>query len=348
MRQTCLPVRQIIFCVILNYNNMKSFITILFVMFFFQKASSQHHNQSEPWVSTYSIVAYDSITGDMGVAVQSHWFSVGSIVLWGEAGVGVVATQSLVNPAFGPQGLALLKTGLNAEAVVQALVESDEGRDFRQLAVLDNNGLAKAYTGAKCIEDAGHIEGNGYSVQANMMANSKVWSAMAKAYENGTGSLAEKLVAALDAAQQAGGDIRGKQSAALLVVSGKATGKIWEDRKVDLRIEDHPDPVQEMKRLLKVHQAYQFMNAGDVAMEHGDVAAAQQAYANAQQLFPENIEMKYWNAVNLANAGRMEEALPIFKSIFTQNEDWRTLTARLVKPGILVVSEEDLKRIIKG
>ncbi len=322
------------------------FIHIIMAIAITPSIYSQQTTSGQPWVHTYSIVAYDSISGDMGVAVQSHWFSVGSIVLWGEAGVGVVATQSLVNPAFGPQGIALLKTGLDAAAVVEALVKSDEGRDFRQLAVLDNKGLAKAYTGQRCIADAGHIEGNSYSVQANMMLNDDVVPAMAKAYEQAKGTLAEKLMAALEGAQKAGGDIRGKQSAALLVVSGKPSGKIWEDRKVDLRVEDHPTPVQEMKRLLKLHSAYQYMNAGDVAMEHGDMEGAQTAYAKAQQLFPENLEMQYWNAINLANAGQLDEALPLFKSIFQKDENWRKLTKRLVKPGLLTIGEANLNKIL--
>ncbi len=259
-----------------------------------------------------------------------------------------MATQSLVNPAFGPQGLALLKTGLEAETVLEALVKSDDGRDLRQLAILDNKGNAKAYTGRKCIADAGQIEGDGYSVQANMMANDQVWKAMAKAYESAEGSLSERLVAALEGAQKAGGDIRGKQSAALLVVSKEATGRVWEDRKVDLRVEDHPTPVEELKRLLKLHKAYQFMNAGDVAMEKGDVAGAQAAYAKAQKLFPEHQEMQFWNAVNLVNAGKIEEAMPMFKKLFELNENWRLLAERLTIPGLLTTeNDEDLKRILK-
>ena len=211
----------------------------------------------QPLVSTYSIVAFDPETGDMGVAVQSHWFSVGSIVTWGEAGVGVIATQSLANPAFGPQGLALLRTGLDAKTVLEALINSDEGRDVRQLAVIDAKGNAASYTGKKCIQAAGHHIGKNYAVQANLMEKASVWPAMAKAFEQSKGSLAERMVAALHAAQAEGGDIRGKQSAAILVVRGKPTGNVWQDRLVDLRVEDHPTPVQELKRLLKNTQGIQ-------------------------------------------------------------------------------------------
>lgn len=321
-------------------------MTLSLLLAFFG-ARSQTPYGKEPLAHTYSIVAYDSISGDMGVAVQSHWFSVGSIVLWGEAGVGAIATQSLVNPAFGPQGLALMKTGLEAEATLEALIASDEGRDIRQLAVVDSKGNVKAHTGSKCIEDAGHIEGKGYSVQANMMKNNKVWGAMSKAYENSTGSLAERMLVALEAAENAGGDIRGKQSAAILVVRKEATGKPWVDRKVDLRVEDHATPVKELKRLLKLHQAYNHMNEGDVAMEEGDVEAALDSYGAAEALVPDNLEMKYWHAISLVNAGKVKEALPIFKNIFAKNEDWRTLTSRLIKPGFLTVDEKTLELILE-
>ncbi len=326
---------------------MKAIILTLSVLLSLVSLKAQTPYGDQPLAHTYSIVAYDSITGDMGVAVQSHWFSVGSLVLWGEAGVGAIATQSLVNPAFGPQGLALLKTGLDAEQTLNALVASDEGREVRQLAVVDSKGKAKAYTGAKCIADAGHIEGKGYTVQANMMKNDKVWGAMSEAYENAEGSLAERLMAALEAAQAVGGDIRGKQSAALLVVSGKSTGQVWADRKVDLRVEDHKTPVKELRRLLQLHKAYNYMNEGDLAMEHGDIDGALKSYGSAQELNPDNLEMKYWHAISLTNAGKIEDALPMFKKIFAENADWRTLTERLIKPGFLVVDEKTLERILK-
>jgi len=236
---------------------------------------------------------------------------------------------------------------LDAEATLNVLIASDEGRDVRQLAVVDSKGNVKAHTGAKCIEDAGHIEGKGYSVQANMMKNDKIWGAMSDAYENSSGSLAERMLIALEAAQDAGGDIRGKQSAAILVVKKEASGKPWVDRKVDLRVEDHATPVKELQRLLKLHQAYNHMNDGDVAMEHGDVDAALTSYGSAEALVPDNLEMKYWHAVSLVNAGKVKEALPMFKNIFAKNEDWRTLTSRLIKPGFLVVDEKTLELILE-
>jgi uncharacterized Ntn-hydrolase superfamily protein len=295
---------------------------------------------------TYSIVARDPETGEMGVAVQSHWFSVGALCPWAEAGVGAIATQSFVNVSFGPRGLAMLAEGKTAPEVVQALIEADEGREVRQLAVVDAQGNVAAHTGSGCIAAAGHRVGAGYSAQANMMLNGEVWTAMAAAYEASQGPLAERLVAGLEGAQRAGGDIRGRQSAALIVVCAQPTGHSWEDRLVDLRVEDHGTPVAEIKRLLRVHRAYEHMNHGDLALEAGDVEGALAAYRTAQEMFPDNLEMRYWHAISLANLGRVDEALPMLAAIFAQDPNWRTLTGRLPAVGLLDVSEANLARIV--
>ncbi len=322
-------------------------ILFLFSIFTVQSFLAQSPIGKEPLAHTYSIVARDEITGEMGVAVQSHWFSVGTLVAWGEAGVGVVATQSFINPAFGPEGLTLMKEGKSAQEVLEFLIKNDDGRDVRQLAILDKNGNSAAYTGSRCIPFAGHIEGVNYSVQANLMESETVWGAMEKAFlETKNFPLAERLVAALEAAQAEGGDIRGKQSAAILVVRGESTGKIWEDRLVDLRIDDHANPIKEMKRLLKVHRAYEHMNKGDLEVEHGNIENAVKEYGAAEKMFPDNLEMKFWHAVTLANAGEMDVALPLFREVFTKNKKWHTLTPRLIKPKLLIVSESDLKTII--
>ena len=301
---------------------------------------------STPFAHTYSIVAVDTVTGEIGAAVQSHWFSVGSIVIWAEAGVGAVATQSFVNPSFGPRGLSLLKSGMTSQQAVNSLLETDDGRDVRQLAIIDARGNAATHTGKGCIPDAGHITRKNYSIQANMMLNNRVWPAMEKAFLDAKGPLAERLVAALEAAQAQGGDIRGKQSAALLVVRGKSTGNIWEDRLVDLRVEDHAEPVQEIKRLLRMHRAYDHMNAGDLAIEHNDEAGALREYGAAMDMFPENLEMKYWTAVSLVNMNRMSEALPMFKDVFSKDKNWRLLTSRLQPKGLLKVSPQQLREIL--
>lgn len=301
---------------------------------------------NNPLAHTYSIVARDTVTGEMGVAVQSHWYSVGTIVSWGEAGVGVIATQSFVNPSFGPRGLELLKQGLTAQQVLKLLIEADEGRDVRQVAILDVKGNVAAHTGKKCIEDAGHIVGNNYSVQANMMLNDKIWPAMSNSIENSEGPLAERLLLALEAAEEAGGDIRGKQSAAILVVKPKSSGQVWLDRKVDIRIDDNPEPLKELRRTLKVHTAYEHMNSGDLAIEHNDMDLAMKEYSAAEEMFPDNEEMKYWHAVTLANIGKVDESLPLFKEVFLKNNNWVTLTPRLIKSQLLTVSENELKKIL--
>jgi len=322
---------------------MKSIMLLLLIIPVF--IGSQTYN-GEPLTHTFSIVARDAETGEIGVAVQSHWFSVGSIVSWAEAGVGAVATQSLVNVSFGPRALTLLKDGKTPDEAARILLDSDEGSAFRQLAIINAEGRVAAHTGTKCIADADHITGEGYSVQANMMLNKKIVPAMAEAYENSKGPLAERMMAALQAAQDAGGDIRGQQSAAILVVRGEATGDIWKDRLIDLRVEDHPEAVNELARVLKVFRAYEHMNNGDLAIEHGDEEKALQEYGAAQKMFPDNIEMKYWTAVSLVNIGKVDEALPVFKDIFTEDKNWRTLTKRIVTNGMLTTDEETLEKIL--
>jgi uncharacterized Ntn-hydrolase superfamily protein len=327
---------------------MKTFGLLLIALFIFSNGLSfaQTFYSDNPLVATYSIVARDPETGEMGVAVQSHWFSVGSIVSWGEAGVGVVATQSFVNPAFGPNGLELLKSGMTASEVVDKLIAEDEGRDVRQLAIMDVNGNVKSYTGKNCIPGAGNIVGENYSVQANLMLNDKVPGAMSKAFEESKGPLAERLMAALFAAEKVGGDIRGKQSAAILVVKGKSTGKVWEDRLIDLRVEDDPYPLDKLDRLLKIHRAYGHMNAGDLAVEHGDMELAMKEYAAAEKMFPDNEEMKFWHATTLVNNSDLEGSLPLFKAVFEKNENWKILTPRLVPIGLLNVNKEQLQKIL--
>jgi uncharacterized Ntn-hydrolase superfamily protein len=327
---------------------MKLSAVLLFILFFnINSFSQQVYSKKEPFAHTYSIVARDTITGDMGVAVQSHWFSVGSLVAWGKAGVGVVATQSFINPSFGPRGLSLLENGLSPKLAMQTLLDLDEGRDVRQLAILDVQGNVHAYTGKNCIEAAGHIVGDNFSVQANLMEKNTVWPAMAEAFKNSKGSLAERMLIAMEAAQNEGGDIRGKQSVAILVVKAKSSGNAWEDKVVDLRVEDSENPLKEMRRLLTIHKAYEYMNQGDLAVETGNNVLAKEHYMNAQKLNPDNLEMKYWYAVTLANNGDLVEANSIFKEIFKQNSNWRTLTPRLVKAKLLVVSDSELQEILK-
>ena len=296
---------------------------------------------------TYSIVARDPDTGEMGVAVQSHWFSVGSVVAWAAAGAGAVATQSMVNPLFGPLGLELLRNGRTAAETVAELIAADEHREVRQLAVVDGSGRTAAFTGDRCIPQCGHLAGNGFSVQANMMTSGEVWPSMARAFERAEGPLAERMVAALEAAETEGGDFRGRQSAALLVVRGEPTGNVWKDRLIDLRVEDHNDPVAELRRLLKVHRAYESMNEGDLALERGDMAAAMELYGSARRLCPDNEEMMFWHAAMLANNDRWEEALPLFAGSFSRNPRWRDAVPDLARLGHLRMTPEQVEKVLK-
>ena len=299
-------------------------------------------------VATYSIVARDPDTGEMGVAVQSHWFSVGPIVPWAKAGVGAVATQSLVDPSYGPLGLELMRTGRSATAALKSLLAGDEGRAVRQVAMIDAAGNVATHTGDRCIAEAGHVtdEENQFSVQANLMLGEEVWPAMAEAYRKTTGDLADRMLAALEAAQNVGGDIRGKQSAAILIVAAESTGKPWIDRRFDLRIEDHPHPVRELKRLVQLQRAYLHMNAGDLAMEHADFDKASEEYAAAESLAPQIVEIPFWHAVTLANSGKVEQALPIFAQVFEREPIWAQLVPRLVSSKLLPDDNEVIKAIL--
>ena len=300
-----------------------------------------------PLAHTFSIVARDASTGEIGVAVQSHWFSVGSVVTWAEAGVGAVATQSFVDPAYGPRGLELMRKGVRAPAALEQLVAADRQRDGRQVAMIDNAGRVSAYTGKSAIAAAGHQLGSGFSVQANLMANGKVWPAMAAAFERTKGDLAERLLAALEAGQAAGGDIRGKQSAALLIVKAKSTGRPWAgaDRTFDLRVDDHADPIRELRRLVRLQRAYAHANRGDELMTEKKVDEALREYAAASKLAPEIVELPFWHAVTLASIGREAEAVPIFKAVFAKEPIWAELLTRLPASGLFPNDPALLERI---
>jgi uncharacterized Ntn-hydrolase superfamily protein len=297
-------------------------------------------------VHTFSIVARDPATGEFGVAVQSHWFSVGPIVAWAEAGVGAVATQSFVDPSYGKNGLELMRGGKSAPETLKELLAKDEAREVRQVAMIDSQGRVDAWTGKNDIQAAGHIVGKNFSVQANLMLNDKVWPAMARAFESEKGDLAERMLAALDAAQLAGGDIRGRQSAALVVVTGKPTGQAWKDRTFDVRVDDSPEPLKELRRLVRLQRAYNHMNAGDLAVEKKDNEGALREYSAAEKLVPNNAEMIYWHAVALVNMGRVDESLPLFRKVFAMDRNWIKLTPRLPKSGLLPDDPALIKRIV--
>ncbi|SOE23976.1 Uncharacterized conserved protein, Ntn-hydrolase superfamily [Spirosomataceae bacterium TFI 002] len=323
-----------------------------YFLFFFLIVSSlqaQFFKTNDGLAHTFSIVAIDKETGEMGVAVQSHWFSVGNVVAWAKGGVGAIATQSFVNKSFGPRGLELIAQGKTANETLTELLSSDESREVRQVAIVDNRGNIAVHTGKKCVDFAGHISGKDFSVQSNMMLTDQVPEAMAQVFENSRGlPLAERMLKALEAAQGVGGDIRGKQSAAIRVVKLESTGEPWnDDFVVDLRVDDHQDPISEISRLLKVHRAYEYMNEGDLQVEYGNMDNAMTAYNAAMQMFPNNLEMKYWTAITLANNGQVSKAVNMLQKVYKKDKNWRELTKRLPKVGLLTVSDSDLKQILK-
>lgn len=311
-----------------------------------QAAAQSAEQDARRPVHTYSIVARDPRTGELGVAAQSHWFAAGTVIGWAEAGIGAVATQSFVDPNYGRLGLDLMRAGRSAPDALKSLLAGDDGRDVRQVAMIDAEGKVATHTGAKNIAEAGHRVGRDYSVQANMMLSDQVWPAMARAFEAATGDLADRMMAALDAAQAAGGDIRGKQSAVLILVKAKSSGKPWQDRVFDLRVDDSPEPLKEMRRLITLQRAYNHMNAGDLALEHNDHEGALRAYSAASRLVPDNAEMIYWHAVALVNMGRVDGALPMFRKVFAMDGNWATLTARLPRSGLLPDDDKLIERIV--
>lgn len=305
---------------------------------------------SERPVATYSIVARDPATGQMGVAVQSHWFSVGPIVPWAESGVGAVATQSFVDPLYGPLGLEMMRSGRAAPEALRALVTTDPDSAVRQVAMIDTAGNVAVHTGNRCVFAAGHHTGRQYSVQANLMDKPTVWGAMARAYESSTGDLAERLLAALEAAESEGGDIRGKQSAAILIVNAEPSGKPWVDRVFDLRVEDHPNPVGELRRLVTLQRAYLKLNEGDEWVTRDDLEKALEAYHAATTLVPDsatNGEAAFWVGITLADASRIDEAIPYLRRAYEQDARWADLVPRLPASQLLP-DQSVVDRLVEG
>lgn len=320
---------------------------IIFLLYVPVQVQAQVFRSDNPLAHTFSIVARDPVTGEMGVAVQSHWFSVGTAVSWAEAGVGAVATQSFVNKSFGIRGLELLKKGLTAQQALDSLLKNDEGREVRQVAIIDTKGNVATHTGKGCIQFATQIQGNQFSVQSNMMLGDQVSNAMAAAFQKSEDKpLAERMLLALEAAQSVGGDIRGQQSAALLIVPARSEGKPWDERTVDLRVDDSNGPIKELRRLYTVQVAYEHMNKGDLAVEKNDMNTAMNEYNAAMKMIPGNLEMQYWTAITLANNKQVDKAMPLLKKIFIKDKNWKELTRRLPAVNLLTVNETDLKKIL--
>jgi uncharacterized Ntn-hydrolase superfamily protein len=319
-------------------------------------AQAQVYSSKTPLVHTFSIVARDEKTGDMAIAVQSHWFGVGTSVPWAEAGVGAVATQSFVDKSYGAKALALLKKGFTAQEALDSLTKNDSGRESRQVAIIDNKGNVAAHTGKNCIQVAKHVKGKNFSVQSNMMLGDSVCEYMAKAFEQSSNKpFVERIMLALEAAQKAGGDIRGMQAAALVIVPGRPMDS-WNNNTVDLRVDDSPEPLKELRRLYTIQLAYEHMSSGDLAYEKmhdsnlssekKDVNTAMTEYNAAMKLFPENLEMQYWTAITLANNKQLTKALPMLKTVFEKDKNWKELTKRLPPAGLLTITDDDLKKIL--
>jgi uncharacterized Ntn-hydrolase superfamily protein len=290
---------------------------------------------------TYSIVAHDPATGEMGVAVQSHWFSVGSVVPWTRAGVGAVAVQSVPDPATGVRLLDRLEAGEAPAGALAAELAGDEHAAFRQIAVVAADGRVAVHTGASCMDYAGDVTGEGFSCQANIMASDRVWGAMAAAFPESdpTRPLAQRMLAALDAAEQAGGDIRGRQSCAIAVAP--AVGEPWR-RTVDLRVEDAPEPLEDMRRLLDVHAAYALATEGDDLVSEGRLDEAGERFRQAAALAPDNHELLFWSGMSAFQAGQADEGLEQVRRAIEQQPGWAELLPRLsgvIAPSAPAVSE---------
>jgi len=294
---------------------------------------------------TYSIVARDDRSGELGVAVQSHYFAVGALVSWAEAGVGAVATQSVVEPAYGPRGLDLMRDGTSAPEALRRLLVDDELEAVRQVALVDRYGRVAAHTGPRCIREAGHRVADGVSAQANIMARTTVPDAMGTAYHAARGNLADRLLAALEAAEREGGDLRGRQSAAMVVVAPKAGGSAAEDTLVDLRVDDHREPVAELRRLLELSRAYARVEVGDELAAAGELDGALSEYATAHAEQPGNAELAFWHGVALALNGREHEARGPLDQAFRENAGWRELLRRLPAAGLFPGDEQLLTRL---
>ena len=295
---------------------------------------------------TYSIVARDPETGRLGVAVQSHWFSVGSVVSWAEAGVGAVATQSFAEPSYGPLGLELMRRGRSAHEALETLVHADEDRAVRQVAFVDASGQVGVYTGDDCIREFGHLTGDGFSVQANMMERDTVWVAMAEAYRSAQGDLPDRLLAALAAAQAEHGDIRGTQSAAILVVEARPTGREWDDRVLDLRVEDHPAPVDELARIVRLWRAYGHAERAEELELADDLDGALQERLRALEIQPDHPEIAFWAAVAMAGAGRLDEARRTAAIAHAKHLGWAELLRRVVADGQVVLDDEAVRALL--
>lgn len=281
---------------------------------------------------TYSIIARDPETGEIGVAVQTAWIAVGTICSWAEAGVGAVATQSYARPSHGPSGLTLIRNGHTAKEALAAVLAGDPGREVRQVGMIDVNGVADSFTGANCIRFAGHHVGENYAVQANMMATDTVPDAMVAAFESTRGELVVRLLAALQAAQGEGGDFRGKQSAALKIVKGELPKNYWEGVVFDVRVDDHAEPVTELTRICNRHQAHDKMWAGLEKAAQGDFDAAMTLYEASIAIDNTDMQPSFSFAVDVAVKHRQLSLVEhILRDLFQRDRMWVEYFVRMAE-----------------
>jgi uncharacterized Ntn-hydrolase superfamily protein len=288
---------------------------------------------------TYSIVARDPVSGQLGVAVQSCWPMVGAVVSWAEPGVGAVATQSFTEVGYGPRGLDLLRAGSTAADALATLVAADSGEAVRQVAIIDRSGSAAAHTGARCIAEAGHLMSDGVSVQANMMERPTVWPAMLDAWLSTDGDLADRFMAVLRAAETEGGDVRGRQSAAMLIVGAERTDRPW-DRLVDLRVDDSPEPLDELARLLRLHRGFEAMDEGEQLAMAGNLDAAAAAFERANELAPDDDQVGLAWVVARFASGRGDGVRDDARRIIGANPRWPLWLRRMADSGMLTGGHE--------
>jgi uncharacterized Ntn-hydrolase superfamily protein len=294
---------------------------------------------------TYSIVARDPETGEMGVAVQSHWFAAGSVVPWAEAGVGAVATQATAEISYGPRGLDLMRAGATAREALDELLARDANRDVRQVAMVDAIGDVATYTGSSTIPEAGHAAGPGFSCQANMMWSDTVWDAMASGYADATGDLASRLLDALDAAEAERGDIRGRQAAGILIVGDEPLDEPWRGIRMHLHTDDHPEPIADLRRLVDLHRAYVHLEAAEELALEDDRAGAARAVMDALRLAPGSDEVRFWSAIGMAPS-RLDEADRLIRETFASDPGWAELLRRLVAHKLVELPDEATERFL--
>lgn len=297
-------------------------------------------------VATYSIVARNPDSGHLGVAVQSHHFAVGSVAPFARAGVGAGTIQSFARLIYAAEGLRLMRDGASAGEALRRLLARDHHMDYRQAAMIDTQGDVVAHTGRLCIDEAGHCLGDEYACLGNMLLNDGTWEAMGRAYEAAEGDFPHRLISALEAAQAQGGDLRGRRSAAMMVVSGKATGDPARDTLLDLRVEDHPTPVRELKRLVILKEAYELNTLGGHHLRHGEYDKAIQAFTRAETLAPEEDELIFWRSVALINAGHESEAQALLRALFQRAPHWSLLLERVAKSRFLPDDPALIQRLL--